>query len=159
MSKRQLGIGVLVSFWRICWHTDGVCSFGHDGGGVLIHGDVGVLILVGGVSWWPVVRRWEPSGGKRLKCSALIFENKQEHSPALEHAAGTSTQIIWIFRYLRYSAHHFQAQILIFWYLRNSLSAQQPSNIALCLMENVELEHVLWCICFLLLEIFPVPAA
>ena len=47
------------------------------------------------VSWWPVVRRWELRCGKRLKCSALIFENKHSHSPALEHAAGTSTQIIW----------------------------------------------------------------
>ena len=51
--------------------------------------------MAGGVRWWPVVRRWEPRGGKRLKCSALIFENKHSHSPALEHAAGTSTQIIW----------------------------------------------------------------
>ena len=79
--------------------------------------------------WWPVVRRWEPRGGKRLKCSALIFENKQEHSPALEHAAGTSTQVIWIFRYLRYSKQRtVQSEKLILIFEIN-VSAQQPSNI------------------------------
>ena len=42
------------------------------------------------------------------------LDRRRTFAHSLEHAAGRSTQIIWIFRYLRYSAHHFQAQILIF---------------------------------------------
>ena len=79
----------MLASWR---HVDGIGSFGRDGGGVLIHGDVGVLID-GRRS--ELVASGQTVRAPRLKCSALIFENKHSHSPALEHAAGTSTQIIW----------------------------------------------------------------
>ena len=56
----------------------GLVSVGHDGGGVSIHGGAGVLIH-GRMS--EVVASGQTVRALRLKCSALIFENKHSHSP------------------------------------------------------------------------------